>query len=135
MFACRGPQNQPSALWGSANGPLEASRNPPGAWQGVLAFFTFRLDDGRRAPAHVTCHLLGPHVRTRGIIVEQREWHAMAAAPASLGYPGVCVCLALVLALRAPCSPPVGPSRLSLLRPGTTRLSRLIAVWRRIRGL
>jgi hypothetical protein len=86
------------ALGASADvGPMEASHNTAGARQGVLAFFTFKVDEGQRAPADITCHLLGPHVRLRGIIVEQREWHAMTAAPASLGYPGAHLCLTPVL--------------------------------------
>ena len=100
----------------------------------MLAFFTFTVEEGQgagAAPVDVTCHLLGPHVRTRGIIVEQREWHAMTAAPASLGYPGAC--LALVLALGAQRSPLVGPSR-----PSPSELAPALlpfAVLRRSRGL
>ena len=109
-------------------------RRSLGAVQGVLAFFTFTVEEGQgagAAPVDVTCHLLGPHVRTRGIIVEQREWHAMTAAPASLGYPGAY--LALVLALGAQRSPPVGPSR-----PSPSELAPALlpfAVLRRSRGL
>ena len=32
--------------------------------------------------------MLAPHGPLRGIVVEAREWHAMAAAPRALGYPG-----------------------------------------------
>lgn len=60
--------------------------------RGALAFFVFS-EDG----SEITCHIL---FRTAGevtanrpntnlvMIVEKKQWHAMAAAPPSLGYPG-----------------------------------------------
>ena len=51
---------------------------------GALAFFTFDA----QAPHAPACHVLAPHGPLRGIVVEAREWHAMAAAPRALGYPG-----------------------------------------------
>lgn len=55
------------------------------ALDGALAFFTFT--DGGEA----TCHILhdGKSGGTaRAIVIEKNEWHAMCAAPKSLGYPG-----------------------------------------------
>lgn len=49
---------------------------------GALAFFTFNdLGMGK-------CHVLDSSGSDRVIIVEKGEWHAMTAAPPSLGYPG-----------------------------------------------
>jgi hypothetical protein len=58
--------------------------------QGALAFFTLVVRAGQRQPSRddVTCHVLGPAGTLRGIIVEPREWHAMAALPVDMGYPG-----------------------------------------------
>ena len=52
---------------------------------GALAFFTFGHEEDKGTPK---CHILGPESRMRGIAVEAGEWHAMTAAPKSLGYPG-----------------------------------------------
>eukprot|EP00240_Pyramimonas_obovata_P013616 CAMPEP_0118943548 /NCGR_PEP_ID=MMETSP1169-20130426/38534_1 /TAXON_ID=36882 /ORGANISM="Pyramimonas obovata, Strain CCMP722" /LENGTH=245 /DNA_ID=CAMNT_0006888829 /DNA_START=36 /DNA_END=773 /DNA_ORIENTATION=+ len=52
---------------------------------GALAFFTFGHEEDSGTPQ---CHILGPESRMRGIAVEAGEWHAMTAAPKSLGYPG-----------------------------------------------
>jgi cupin fold WbuC family metalloprotein len=57
--------------------------------QGALAFFTFDDEGG------VTCNVLSSNGvvgnekgRDAAIIVEKNTWHAMTAAPTSLGWPG-----------------------------------------------
>lgn len=54
------------------------------ALDGALAFFTF-TEGG--VPS---CHILsdGRFSKTRALIIEKNQWHAMTAAPKSLGYPG-----------------------------------------------
>mmetsp|Transcript_13255 Transcript_13255/g.25403 ORF Transcript_13255/g.25403 Transcript_13255/m.25403 type:complete len:273 (+) Transcript_13255:300-1118(+) len=54
---------------------------------GALAFFTFEVKEGGGSP-RPKCHILGPNARDRGIVIETGEWHAMTAAPTSMGYPG-----------------------------------------------
>ncbi|KAK3284012.1 hypothetical protein CYMTET_8312 [Cymbomonas tetramitiformis] len=50
---------------------------------GALLFFTFDPDG-----SSPLCHILSPTGNARAIVVEKGEWHAMTAAPTSLGYPG-----------------------------------------------
>jgi cupin fold WbuC family metalloprotein len=57
---------------------------------GAIAFFTWpnasRTD--LNAPGSAQCHIIQPGGDTRALIVEPHHWHAMTAAPKSLGYPG-----------------------------------------------
>ncbi|CAK0838632.1 unnamed protein product [Prorocentrum cordatum] len=52
--------------------------------KGALAFFTW--PNGTNADPR--CDVIQDAGDVRGIVVEAKEWHAMTAAPASLGYPG-----------------------------------------------
>lgn len=63
--------------------------------KGALAFFTYSPDG-----SEIRCNVLtdGAVVRgnsnsnsDRAIIVEKNQWHAMTAAPTTLGYPGVAI--------------------------------------------
>lgn len=57
--------------------------------EGALSFFTFSFPQGDVEEPVVTCHILShDEAGERAIIVEKGEYHAMAAAPPSLGYPG-----------------------------------------------
>lgn len=55
--------------------------------EGSLAFFTFSESGDK-----VDCHILSSNPQhkegVRVIIVEKGQWHAMTAAPRSMGYPG-----------------------------------------------
>lgn len=55
------------------------------ALEGYMAFFTF--DKEGKEP---TCHILSPqsHEGVRLIVVEKGGYHALTAAPSSMGYPG-----------------------------------------------
>lgn len=57
---------------------------------GALAFFTWpnaSLTNHHEA-GRPQCHIIQPGGDTRALIVEPHHWHAMTAAPKSLGYPG-----------------------------------------------
>lgn len=56
--------------------------------QGALAFFTFN-ENGSTIQCHVI-HNLSPEA-DRLIIVEKNQYHAMTAAPVSMGWPGFAV--------------------------------------------
>ena len=59
---------------------------------GALAFFVFSDSKGDDAPLP-TCHILSSSRSSskKAIVVEKNQYHAMTAAPQSLGYPGFAV--------------------------------------------